>query len=125
MAIRQKTHALAGGSPVGAIVPLSWNRTDAGTAQLCDSPSYGKTQVEVFVPVVKLDGSENPASGGVIVFYTDSDAAPSFASTPQTVDVGRGATATIPMTGDRGEGFLWACARGVAAVEIHVREVRS
>lgn len=106
----------------GAVTALLYNRTDAGVADT--EQSQGKNFLSVVIPTTKQGGSDNPATGRVALFWTDSDEAPTFADLVSLGEFGRGSIAQIPL-GDFRSGWFWACALGGTAIEIHCTETRA
>jgi hypothetical protein len=104
-----------------AVTAILYNRTDAGVADTAQSS--GKNFLSIVVPTTKQAGTENPVSGRVAIFWTESDETPTFADLVSLGEFGRGSTASIPLA-DFNEGYFWACALGGSAIEVHCTETR-
>jgi len=111
----------------GAITSLLFRRSSVGVSDPTGSEgSQGKNFLNLNVPVIKQNASENPAAGRVIVFWSESDdpADVSLASTVQLCDLGRGDALPISLS-DYVAGWFYVMATGGAAIELHVTETRA
>jgi hypothetical protein len=100
---------------------LLFNRTAAGVSDL--QVSNTATHLDILYPRQKQNATDNPTSGGVLLYWTAEDMAPTQANGIVKADIGWGRLATITL-GDYGSGYFWVKAVGGAAIELHVTERR-